>query len=171
MVGVAADEFGGVGIGFLPPLQVLRKGQTVTEEKSTQTLFPFLQVGIVWFGVAALLCWILSDSMDVKIRSLRWLLILWGLCLMDLLALAKLMQAMLALMAGGAKNQGELVIRASSWGTAKLACLGLLGFVLYHGRVVPTVALLSGLATMFIVPIAGGAWWYQRMLRHGRTWL
>lgn len=171
VVDSSRPESGRSGFGFLPTLFVFEEGHGVSDSKAKLTLFPFFQVGLGWLLAGSVISVNYSETSDLRWIALRWVFILWVICLADLLSLAKLMDLVLKLMGGDQKNQIELVIRASSWGTAKLACMGSLGFVLYHGRVVPVPALLSGLATMFVVPIAGGAWWYQRVLGHGRTWL
>lgn len=131
---------------------------------------PFFQVALIWLILGILGCWFWAEN-ESRFQALIWFGILWGLCLLNLVATAKLFSGVLDLMASGnerrqPKNQLAAAIRTSSWGTIKLACWGLLILVLRAQRPIPTPALLLGIGTLTLVPIIGGIWWHQRVVRH-----
>jgi hypothetical protein len=125
-------------------------------------LAPFAFAAIAWAVAAVLLCW----YWDGSVLAFRWMLGLWALCLLDLFAIAKTMAAVIAVSADAAGNRPALLVQASTWGAIKLACLGLLGILLFRGQSIPSHALLLGLGTLVVVPLIGGLWWSQRALRH-----
>ncbi|MCM2278012.1 MAG: hypothetical protein NDJ89_08030 [Oligoflexia bacterium] len=122
----------------------------------------FAITGLVWCLLAApFLEWMSSRGL----RGFVWFLVIWGISLADLLATGKLVSYVLSLVSDS-KKQAEDAIQAFAWGALKLACFGLLGAIMVVGKSVPTPSLLLGLATLVVVPLGGGLWWYQRVLRH-----
>ena len=114
-----------------------------------KALWPFLATGGIWviLGVIASL---VSDRSDL--RSIVWFLGVWATCILDFVVTVQLLRQML-----DGKSAAAL-----TWGTAKLACLALIGVVLWAGQSAPTRALLMGMATLVVVPLFGGMWWYQK---------
>ncbi|MBC7693014.1 MAG: hypothetical protein H7222_14725 [Methylotenera sp.] len=101
------------------------------------------------------------------LQSLLWMLGLWTLCVLDLVALAKTIAAGIILMSDQApEKKSALAVQALSWGSLKMIFLGVIGLVLWKASTVPTVALLSGIGTLLIVPLVGGFWWSQKELSH-----
>lgn len=122
----------------------------------------FFWVAGLWWALSA--AWVSNAG-----SSLSWLSAIWFLCMADLFALAKLVSALLELVGSeneDRKKHGQAVIRASSWGAIKLACLAFIGMVLFRGRDIPTYSLLAGLGTLVVVPIFGGLGWHLRGERH-----
>ena len=117
---------------------------------------PFFKVGVVWLIFGMTLSYFVTKSNAHPWVSVRWMFWLWLLVVVDLVALASFMSGMFDWKAGFTKNQFLLIIRTSYWGLIKLACLGLLGMVLYSVKEIPSVALLLGLSTMMVVPVGGG---------------
>lgn len=127
---------------------------------------PFLQVSLGWLLISSALVWKFAPDATARSASLRWLFVLWVLCEMDLLAIGKLLSTVFQLTTESVKNRSGLVIRASSWGAIKLACLGIIGLILFRGQAIPSLGLLPGLGTMIVVPLFGGLWWHLRFRRH-----
>jgi hypothetical protein len=127
-----------------------------TETTQVQSWTPFLKVGLIWLILGGVLSFVFSKGQGHPWVSLRWMFFLWLLVVVDLIALASFVSAMFDWKAISDKNQGSLIIRASSWGVIKLACLGLLGMVLYSAKVIPSVPLFLGLGTLVVTPIGGG---------------
>lgn len=117
---------------------------------------PFLQVGLFWLVFGSVLSFVLLKDQDDPWVKVGWMLKLWFLVMVDLIALASFVSGMFDWKTVSKKNQISLIIRTSSWGVIKLACLGLLGRVLYSAKSIPTVPLLLGLSTMVVIPIGGG---------------
>ena len=110
-----------------------------------------------------------SDSNErAGATALRWFLMLAALALFDLFALSRAVRAVSRLAGAGAAqpNREALAIQALVWGSIKIACLGLFGWVLLMGGTrpasIPIESLLPGLGTLIAVPLAGGLWWSQR---------
>jgi hypothetical protein len=80
--------------------------------------------------------------------------------------MANAIQPALKLTAGESNPQkhAALVVSASVWGVIKLACLGIFGFILFHGHAIPQFSLLWGLGTLVTVPLIGGLWWSRKVL-------
>ncbi|MCM2322112.1 MAG: hypothetical protein NDJ90_02510 [Oligoflexia bacterium] len=118
--------------------------------------------GLVWGVFAALILGLLGAPAG---NAWVWLAVIWGISLADLLSTGKLVILVLAIASGSKKNQ-EGLLQAFAWGSLKLACFGLLGVLLIIGKNIPTPSILLGLATLFVVPVGGGLWWYRKVLRH-----
>jgi hypothetical protein len=130
-----------------------------------KTLKPFITVSIVWFVISGVACFQFANP-GHTFSAFRWMAELWALCLIDLYALAKAVGAALSLVSATGEKRGALIIQASYWGMIKLACLGILGAILLRGSTIPTTGLLMGSATLVVIPLIGGYWWSQKVLRH-----
>jgi hypothetical protein len=131
-----------------------------------QLLTPFLIVGAIWLGVSAGVGAYLTHESQRVTQMLFSLAILWATCLFDLYALARTAGAALDAMSGAREKRRASVLQALYWATIKLACLGILGVVLLRGDAMPAISLYMGSATLFVVPLFGGYWWSQKVLRH-----
>ena len=136
--------------------------------KEQSILKPFVLSALVWAVAGFAACKYLSEDAVVLQRNLIWLFGLWALCLLDLAALAKTVNGMLAIAAGGsgpaAENRGAYVIHTFSWGLIKLVCLGIFALVMIKARPIPTAGLLLGMGTLVVVPLVGGFFWSQKVL-------
>ncbi len=94
-------------------------------------------------------------------QAVFWQLATWLACLLDFAVTAQMLRGMLALRAGS-EDLGAAGTRTLAWGVAKLACLALIGVVLWAGQNAPTRALLLGMTTLVVVPLLGGLWWFQK---------
>jgi hypothetical protein len=131
---------------------------------------PFLGAAVIWLALGSALCLWASRGTGVEFRAWAWLVGIWGLCVLDLLALARVVLGMLAFAGGGSEFSTEkkaaLGVQTSVWGILKLVCLGTLGATVFVGRNIPSISLLAGLGTLIVVPLAGGFWWSQKVLSH-----
>jgi hypothetical protein len=96
----------------------------------------------------------------------EWMFYFWGLSLIDLFFLAKLMQVMVYGQRSKSKKNLKMSIEALCWGLIKISCMGLFILALLKGQKTPLYGLLLGLATLGVVPVLGGVLWSQRVLRH-----
>lgn len=130
-----------------------------------QNLKPFYWTAGSWliFGVLALV--LIPGGMNSALAA-KWFLGLWIVSLLDLFALERAVEAATGLMSEASENRGALVIRAFYWGAIKLACMGILGWIVIHASNAPVRALLLGLGTLVAVPLFGGFMWSQKELRH-----
>jgi len=125
-------------------------------------LAPFIWTAGVWA-----LAWSVVFALDRNLNSpqlLRWFLSGWLLCMVNLFSLAKTMSAAVELAACTEAQvaSGERMIwilKAFFWGGLKLACLGVFIVFLLAGRKAPMEAVLTGLATIVVVPLFGGIFW------------
>ena len=126
----------------------------------------FLLPSLLWLVIGlALNGWL--NSADPQLwNSFKWFTGLWVLCLFDLYALSRTLEAALGLMNEESEKRSALTIQAFYWGTIKLACLGIFGTILLKGDSIPATSLLLGLGTLIVVPLMGWYWWSHRILRH-----
>ncbi len=132
--------------------------------KSKLNLTPFLLTALGWMALSAWVCWRFSPDQESALGSVKWMLVLAGICCADLFSLAKVVAIVLDLIvsaeAGITQNRTGLAFQASFWGGLKLACLLLFGAVLYRGQNIPTAGLLAGTGTVVVVPLIGGLFWH-----------
>ena len=126
------------------------------------TSVPFLIVGLGWAVFGVLLCLRLAPEAQ-SFFALKWMLGLAVVCMMDLMVLAQAVASTIDLMSSDRPEfRPNHVVRLLFWGFAKVACLGIIGVVIWNGRSIPLCALFTGLATLVVVPLVGGLWWsYQ----------
>jgi hypothetical protein len=124
---------------------------------------PFLWASFIWGVILLGLCWGLTPDSVQMGRSIRWGMLFYGLCLVNLVALVKTLNHVFQLMGGKAGHSVQALI----WGSFKLVCLGLFIIVLLKGQQnIPSVGLIAGLSTWVAVPLIGGFLWSQRILQH-----
>ena len=124
---------------------------------------PFAIAAVLWAVVGWAMCRHFSGAEELS-KNLVWLFGLWALCLLDLLALGKTIQGMLAIAAGVGENLSAYTVHTFSWGLIKLICLGIFALVMIKGNPIPTAGLLVGMGTLVVVPLVGGFLWSQRAL-------
>jgi hypothetical protein len=124
---------------------------------------PFIIAAIFWAVIGFAMCRHFSAVQELP-KNLVWLFGLWALCLLDLLALGKTIQGMLAIAAGAGENLSAYTVHTFSWGLIKLVCLGIFALVMIKGNPIPTAGLLVGMGTLVVVPLVGGFLWSQRAL-------
>lgn len=103
----------------------------------------------------------------------KWLSLLSGIALFDLLAIAKVVSNLFEIQslegAALAEKRTFLIIQTSYWGAIKIACILLFGIILVKGSHlpsgIPTTGLITGIATFVVVPLVGGIGWYLREAR------
>jgi len=127
--------------------------------KQREAVKPFVWAALIWGVVAS--GWVILGSTEVG-RALGWMLGLWAICLFDLVALAKMFDAVLSLAARGV--QTNWIVQAFFWATAKLACIAVLIAVLIAGKDAPQLGLILGSSTLVVVPLVGGLWWSRTQL-------
>lgn len=89
--------------------------------------------------------------------------------LVDLWVLGKAIRAVFQLMSvvdTDSEKRTALAIQAFVWGFFKLACLGILGWILISLKQSPTASIVLGLGTLVVVSLLGGWIWSQRVVRH-----
>jgi hypothetical protein len=131
-----------------------------------QTVSPFLIVGLAWYVASAFLCFQFRHVGEPLWPVLKPMSMLWALCLFDLYCLARAVGAAIGFTSAQGEKRSALKIQASYWGFIKLACLGILGAILLGDRSIPAIGLLTGSATLVVVPLLGGYWWSQKVLHH-----
>jgi hypothetical protein len=130
-----------------------------------KTLLPFIICGLIWAFVSAALCFRYSVSADETRRALTWMLRLWLISMVDLLAIAKVIYYVFELQRPQEPQKRIFsVIHTSYWGAIKIACILICGTILVKGSHlpagIPSVGLVSGISTLVVVPLAGGLVWY-----------
>jgi len=110
----------------------------------SRSMRPFAIAALLWALTGVLIC-----------RNTEWFLGLWALSLFNLLALARAVKEILALVATTENREG-CAIRAFYWGTLKLICLGIFAAVLFRHRDASFMGRLLGAGTLFVVPLVGG---------------
>jgi uncharacterized membrane protein len=129
------------------------------------TLTPFFGIAGVWLLLAFALTAYFSK--EPSFGEFGWVCLLWALSLLDLYVLSRALGAAFELASEPGEKRGALIIQASYWGVIKLLCLGTFGAILsMNGRSIPVISLLMGPGTLVTVPLLGGYWWSQRVLRH-----
>jgi hypothetical protein len=124
---------------------------------------PFLWVAVGWLLGALAFC-ALRTAGDGT--ALLWLVAIWALAMADLAAMVAAIRAVFRLNSVSSEKRPAAAIQALTWGSVKLACLGLFIAIFVNSATLPVVSLLLGLGTMICVPVVGGFWWSQRILKH-----
>jgi hypothetical protein len=120
---------------------------------------PFVGAALFWGVIGSV--WVILVSPEAT-RALAWMLGLWVICLFDLVALAKMFDAVLSLAARGVKT--AWMVQAFFWTAAKLACIAVVIAVLIAGKDAPQLGLILGSSTLVVVPLVGGLWWSRTQL-------
>lgn len=132
-------------------------------------IFPFVAVALIWATGGA---GVLATSIVDNINPGKWawgFFALWGLSLLDLYLIGKVVASLLSLVAENQTiNRSVLVMRTVLWGFAKLNVLALFGWFFIEADSLPGSALISGASTLIVVPIGGGLWWTRRTARGRR---
>jgi hypothetical protein len=130
-----------------------------------QKALPFFGVAVLWLILGQFLAWRWSSSFDQAILACQWMFIFWALCILDLLALVKLISIAFQWINSTLENRPVYLIQTLSWGGIKLVCLGFFIGILLKEQHIPMHGLLLGLGTLAIVPWVGGFFWSQRILQ------
>lgn len=126
---------------------------------------------LIW----AVLIWLLVGSiLSVALSGGAWIAIPYFLAFaaasfLDLWVLGMAMKAVLGWIEevdSPAEKRTALAVQAFVWGLFKLACLGILGWILIVLQGSPTASLVFGLGTLVVVSLLGGWIWSQRVVRH-----
>ena len=141
---------------------------------NSATVAAFSAISVGWLAIAALICWQFSATQDGNVSAtwvaMKWLFGLWALSILDLVAISKSISAAVSVMGHTGEKRAASIIQASYWGLVKLACLGIFIFVLIRASALAApglkLGLVTGLGTLVIVPLIGGLFWSQRVLRH-----
>jgi hypothetical protein len=144
--------------------RILETTSNETAQKlQSRSLLPFLWTGISW-GVAAV---IFVAASQQALSPVLWVLGLWSLSMLDLLAIAQVIRAAMGWSTlSRPETKAAWAVQTAVWGAIKLACLGAFGFVLLSAREVPSSALLIGMGTLLVVPLGGGLWWSHKELSY-----
>ena len=135
---------------------------------SQGAIFPFLVVGTLWLVLGLGLSIGFSDFErfgSESLNSMKWMVGLWLLCLVDLFTAGVALQAAIQVLTGenlSATERAAWIFRATIWGTLKLVCLAVLVVVLIRGQTAPKLALVLGLSTLVVVPLVAGIWWSRK---------
>jgi hypothetical protein len=159
------DDGSSLLLGFvlcvLPALFDFAEGLVVTTSVfSSSVRKPFGVAAALWAVVAVALCRIFTANHAAFILNLFWMVGLYLLSLLDLVALGKTVQGVIAIAAG---NRAASTIHTFYWFGLKLACLGI--FILammsasHLGKATPTPGLLVGVGTVTMIPLLGGLFW------------
>lgn len=130
--------------------------------KPRPSLIPFAWVTATWGILSGGLSGLVGGGF-----AAAWALAFWLACALDLFALAKTIESALSLIAEDRRSQKRpaLIVKTTLWGVIKFACLGLLGISLWRARLAPPISLLTGMATLVVVPLLGGLFWSRKELQ------
>ena len=129
-------------------------------------LKPFFWCSVAWLAAGGTLSVALPAG---ALSAAPWFLAFWGLSVLDLLALSRVVQSLLSLVAIEEKDlekRPALIIQSFYWGFLKIGCLGAFGIVLFFSTSISKLSMFLGLGTLVIVPLFGGFLWSQRVLKH-----
>jgi hypothetical protein len=129
--------------------------EKASESLNAKGLTPFWLTAAAWAALGVVL------NFGAGVSGWGWFLAVWGACLVDFWVTAELLRRML-LVKGDEGTETAPIAATVVLGIAKVACLGLVGVVLWAGRNSPLRAILMGLSTLVVVPLLGGLWWYQK---------
>jgi hypothetical protein len=107
---------------------------------------PFVKTAAFWGLFGALVSLVARGDATV-VFAFTWYAVLYALSVFDLVSIAGLSRVLL----GGTQNKLQGII----WGLAKVGCLGLFGLSLWKAKTAPTASVLTGLATLIVVPLVG----------------
>ncbi len=141
----------------------MKRSQLSAQMPEFRSLWPFWVTALAW-GLLGVV--VNAVSPDPFWNATLWQILVWLACVLDFAVTAQLLKGMLSLRAGP-DDIGATGTRTLAWGLAKLACLGLIGVVLWASRSAPTRSILMGIATLVVVPLLGGLWWYQKEESNG----
>ena len=118
---------------------------------------------ILWAAGGVLACRLWSSGTLTLRGNTEWFLGMWALSLFNILALAMTVKEVLALIVENREgssvspeNRLWRAIRAFSWGTLKLICVGIFIVVLIRAGDVSVMGRLLGAGTLVVVPLVGG---------------
>jgi hypothetical protein len=129
-------------------------------------IVPFVFAALGWLVVSQWICRELSVGTENSALAAQWALGLWLLAVVDLAVLGKTISCVLFLMHSTSEMRSAHVVQALCWGLFKVVCLGLFIIILLKGQKIPMRGLLLGMGTLVIVPLTGGFFWSQRVLRN-----
>lgn len=125
-------------------------------------LLPFFWVACAWVGLSTFYVWQTQGG-----RLALWTLGLAALSLFDLFAMTQAIRAVIQLVSKvDSSESAAWWVQVVAWGSLKLACLFVFGWVLLSAEGVPSSSLFMGLGTLLVVPLAGGLWWSQKEIRY-----
>ena len=129
----------------------------------TIDLRPFLVAAVVWAGISV---FGIQFVFKGDAAALQTWAIFYSLSLTDLFFLVKTIAATLLLMSDqGAEKRSAYAIQAIVFGGLKLLCLGMIIIFLWKFPDKSSTGVLIGLSGLIVVPLAGGFWWSQRLLK------
>ena len=136
----------------------LRRRKTGNNESEVARLMLFTSVLWAFIGMGFL--------MFEHRAGLPVFFLFWAIATLDLFLLARAIAWIMLAMGEDPKKLRLASIRAFIWWSLKIACVGILIAALWFNRTRDPVAIFSGLATLFVVPVGGGFWWNKRALHH-----
>jgi hypothetical protein len=128
---------------------------------------PFVQAALGWLVVGCVACGLLSADTSAAASSILAMTLFWALCLFSLFALGKALEAIFGLADASSEKKGALIIQASTWGILKLVSLGFVIAILVKARQIPLTGLWLGMASFIVIPVVGGFFWSQKVLKNG----
>ncbi len=118
-------------------------------------------VGLIWLILSLALIQFLEDSPS-RSSSQRGVFIFWSLSILDLFVLRMVFFSALEERRTQSRNRGQKSVQLWIWGPLKLICMGLFIGVLLEGQKITLLGYLTGIGTLWIVPLAGGFLWHLR---------
>ncbi len=126
----------------------------------------FGSAGILWLAVSLLICQFWETSPDVYLSQVGCT-ILWLVSVLDFFVLRMLADSIFQKIAASSRGRQHFSRWILFWGFFKAVCLGLFIIVLLKGHKIPLLGLSLGIATLGVVPLAGGFFWSWSELRKG----
>ena len=108
----------------------------------------FTRTSVLWLVIGLVLNLVLARPRTLALGTFGGT---WFVAATDLLVTIFLVDRLTSKTVEGSFFSSTLFL-----GATKVACLALLGVVLWSGQSLPVLSVLSGLATLIVVPIVGG---------------
>jgi hypothetical protein len=135
-------------------------------KKTNSGVFLFGIVSFAWLFFGSLIILVLNNNYEKIVLNYRTFFGFWVLSIMDLVVLAKFLSTVAHYLNAKELTRAALGVQALIWGLFKILCLGLFVLVLLKGQEIPLHGLLLGMGTLVVVPLAGGFFWSQRILKN-----
>ena len=135
-----------------------------------KTAKPFFIIALAWLLLSGLLIFKKFGNSPEAVTVALGTLAFWGLSLVSLFVLAKLVSLILGLTTTPPEKRMGAAIQAFYWAVFKLACVGILITALIRASQATTpgfgLAVVLGMGTLCIVPLGGGYLWSRKGIHH-----
>ncbi|MFZ9596660.1 MAG: hypothetical protein ACO3A2_11365 [Bdellovibrionia bacterium] len=136
------------------------------DENEKALWVPFGGAAVSWLIFSEGLSFFLAQDPSERASVLGLNAVLWALSLLNLLVLGRLASLVFKVIDSPPEFNAAYQVQIGVWGCFKLVCLGLFTIVLLKGSPIPLLSVFLGMSTWIVVPLAGGFFWSQRILKN-----